>query len=153
MDGPLTFELHERLAADTFHIGDFPLCQVLMMNDQRYPWFILVPRKSQLTELYHLVEEDRVSYIQETSFLSQKIMDAYAGHKLNVATLGNVVPQLHVHHVVRYREDDTWPGPVWGQGEAVPYEDAILKERLSRLSLLEGELFTPTQFFKDMTHS
>ncbi len=151
MDGPLTFVLHERLSADTFYIGDFPLCQVLMMNDQRYPWFILVPKKNQLTELYHLTEEDRVHYIQETSFLSQKVMDAYAGHKLNVATLGNIVPQLHVHHVVRYREDDAWPGPVWGVGESVPYDDEMLKERLSRLSLLEGELFTPTQFFKDMT--
>jgi diadenosine tetraphosphate (Ap4A) HIT family hydrolase len=149
MDGPVSFELHERLEADTFHIGDFPLCKVLLMNDQRFPWFILVPRKGQMTELYHLTEEDRVSYIQETSFLSQKIMDAYSGHKLNVATLGNVVPQLHIHHVVRYRDDEAWPGPVWGFGQAVPYTDDVLKERLSRLSLLKGELFTPTQFLSD----
>ncbi|GLQ31253.1 HIT domain-containing protein [Litoribrevibacter albus] len=150
MDGPVNFELHERLEADTYHIGDFPLCKVLLMNDQRFPWFILVPRKGQMTELYHLTEEDRVSYIQETSFLSQKIMDAFSGHKLNVATLGNVVPQLHIHHVVRYRDDAAWPGPVWGFGEAVPYTDEVLKERLSRLSLLKGELFTPTQFLKDL---
>jgi diadenosine tetraphosphate (Ap4A) HIT family hydrolase len=150
MDGPMSFELHERLEADTFHIGDFPLCQVLLMNDQRFPWFILVPRKPQLTELYHLTEEDRVHYIQETSFLSQKLMDAFSGHKLNVATLGNVVPQLHIHHVIRYREDDAWPGPVWGAGTPVPYTDEMLRERLSKLSLLKGELFSPTPFLSDV---
>lgn len=148
MDGPVTFELHPRLAADTFYLGDFSLCQLLLMNDARYPWFILVPRKGQLTELYHLTEEDRVKYINETSLLSQKVMDAYSGHKLNVATLGNIVPQLHIHHVVRFREDDAWPGPVWGVGEREEYSESLLKERLSRLNLLAGDLFAPSEFLK-----
>ena len=151
MDDPAEFELHKRLDEDTLYLGDFPLCRLLMMNDQRFPWFILVPRKAQLTELYHLTEQDRLKYIEETSFLSQKIMDAYAGHKLNVATLGNIVPQLHVHHVVRYREDAAWPAPVWGHGESKPYDKALLRQRLDHLTILSGDLFKPSAFYYEMT--
>jgi len=134
------FELHPRLAADSFVLGDFPLCRLLLMNDAQYPWFILVPRRVGAREIYLLEERDQQQLLRESSQLSRALMEAYRGEKLNVAALGNVVPQLHVHHVVRYANDAAWPGPVWGRQPARPYAAA---EKLGRCEalwpLLPGE--------------
>lgn len=121
----MTFELHPRLAADTFPVGDLPLCRLLLMNDAQYPWFILVPRREGAREIYLLDEADQAQLLRESVRLSRAMMDAFRGHKLNVAALGNVVPQLHVHHIVRYPGDPAWPGPVWGRHPPRAYaEDA-----------------------------
>jgi diadenosine tetraphosphate (Ap4A) HIT family hydrolase len=117
----VTFALHPRLAADTIALGDFPLCRLLLMNDAQYPWCILVPRRDNAREIYLLDERDQQQLLRESMQLSRAMMDAFAGHKLNVAALGNVVPQLHVHHIVRYPGDAAWPGPVWGRHPAKPY--------------------------------
>src|SRR5262245_27562488 len=98
----MSFELHPRLAADTIVLGDFPLCRLLLMNDAQYPWFILVPRRAGAREIYQLDERDQQQLLKESAQLSRAVMDAFRGEKLNVAALGNLVPQLHVHHVVRY---------------------------------------------------
>ena len=131
------FELHARLAADTFALGDFPLCRLLLMNDAHYPWFILVPRRAGAREIYELAEPDQQQLLRESGALSRAVMAAFGGDKLNVAALGNVVPQLHVHHVVRSARDPAWPKPVWGALPPRPYTDA---ERAARVAALKPAL-------------
>ncbi|MGQ0586377.1 MAG: HIT domain-containing protein [Gammaproteobacteria bacterium] len=129
----MTFELHPRLAADAFVLGDFPLCRLLLMNDAQYPWFILVPRRVGAREIYLLDEADQAQLLRESSALSRALMEAFRGEKLNVAALGNVVPQLHLHHIVRYAADPAWPGPVWGRHPAQPYSNAAKVQRIDVL--------------------
>lgn len=141
----LEFELHPRLEADTFIMGDFPLCRVLLMNDSHFPWFILVPRRAGVSEIYHLSEEDQIQLLKESSVLSQVLADSFSARKMNVAALGNVVHQLHVHHVVRYEDDVAWPAPIWGVVDANPYSDEEIESIRQRIhTLLEGEMsFAP----------
>lgn len=129
----MDFELHPRLAADCFALAELPLSRLLLMNDAQYPWCILVPRRAGIREIYELSDNDQLALLRESSMLGRALMQAFAGSKLNVAALGNVVPQLHVHHIVRYENDPTWPAPVWGRHPARPYEDAqrrVFAERL-----------------------
>ena len=96
------------------------------MNDSNYPWFILVPDRDNIREIYQLEAADRRQLLDESCLLSGFLMDRYKGDKLNVAALGNQVPQLHLHHLVRYQGDPAWPAPVWGKCPAIPYaEDAM----------------------------
>lgn len=136
------FSLHPRLKSDSVVMGDFPLSRLLLMNDSRYPWFILVPRCPEITEIYQLGEEEQCQLQRESVVLGQALMSAFGGDKLNVAALGNLVPQLHIHHIVRYRDDATWPGPVWGVGTSVPYTEEQLTAVRAMLSsdLLPGLL-------------
>jgi len=127
------FELHARLAEDCIVIGDLPLCSLLMMNDARYPWFLLVPRQENIKEIYQLSAEDQCQLAKESSVLSQSLMTLFSGDKMNTAALGNIVTQLHVHHIVRYYTDEAWPSPVWGLGEAQHYTHAELDD-LEQLS-------------------
>jgi len=118
------FELDPRLAADTFLVGETPLCLLLLMNDARYPWLILVPRRGDITEPFELGEADQAQLWQESMRLGEAMKAHFAADKLNIAALGNQVAQLHVHHIARFHVDAAWPGPVWGVGSAVPYGDA-----------------------------
>jgi len=137
----LEFKLDPQLKADTVHVGDFPLCRVLLMNDSNYPWFILVPRRAAVTEIYHLDEADQLQLMRESAVLSENLADIFAARKMNVANLGNMVSQLHVHVIVRKQTDIAWPAPVWGKAPAAPYNVEELKSVLARLdTLLEGEL-------------
>lgn len=130
---PTDFELHPRLAADTTVIGDWPLCRVLLMDDANYPWFILVPRRGALREIHDLGDADQQQLLRESAALGRAALAAFGGQKLNVAALGNVVPQLHLHHIVRHAADAAWPAPVWGRVPARPYVDAARSERIARL--------------------
>ncbi|MCG3171002.1 MAG: hypothetical protein CALGDGBN_02574 [Pseudomonadales bacterium] len=118
------FELHPALAADCAVVGDLPLCRVLLMGDRNYPWLILVPRRPGLREIHDLAPADLARFWAESALLGRALMAHFGGHKLNVAALGNVVPQLHVHHIVRFTGDPAWPRPVWGVVPAVRYTDA-----------------------------
>ena len=129
----LEFSLAPQLQADTHKLGDFPLCTLLLMNDVHYPWFILVPRRAGVTEIYHLSEADQVQLLHESSALAQTASDLFAAKKMNVANLGNMVSQLHVHVIVRKEDDAAWPGPVWGKVPAEPYSDAQLADIKQRL--------------------
>lgn len=122
------FLLHQQLAADCIELIDLPLCKVLLMNDSQYPWFILVPRVADVRELYQLSWDDQQQVMNESSLLSELLMQTFKGEKLNVAALGNVVPQLHIHHIIRYQSDIAWPKPIWGVKQPVPYEDKALAE-------------------------
>lgn len=136
-----SFELHPRLAADTFLIDDWPLCRLLLMNDAQYPWCILVPRRNNIREIYDLCGEDQRRLLQESSALGQAMMAAFTGHKLNVAALGNMVAQLHIHHIVRFQTDAAWPAPVWGKHPPQPYSTV---EHTTRIAQLRTHLTVPT---------
>ena len=130
------FALDPRLAADTFVVGVTPLNQVLLMNDARYPWLILVPWRCTVTEPFELSEADQAQLWRESMRLGEAMKAHFAADKLNIASLGNQVAQLHVHHIARFHADDAWPGPVWGVGNAVPYSDAALEALMNELRIL-----------------
>jgi len=127
------FELHPLLEEDTLTIGDFPLCRLLLMNDAGYPWFILVPRREGIREIFELDYADQVQLLQESSHLAKMLSRLFEADKLNIAALGNMVPQLHIHHIVRYRSDQSWPHPVWGRFPAKPYTQRALQETCANL--------------------
>lgn len=127
------FELDERLAADTCWLGDFPLCRALLMQDANYPWLILVPRLAGLKELFELSPQDQQQFMLESSLVAASMMRLFSAEKMNIAALGNVVPQLHVHHIARFQDDAAWPKPVWGYVPARHYENAELQARTGAL--------------------
>ena len=104
------------------------------MNDANYPWVILIPRVIGATELYHLDQTQRAQLDRESIYLSQKLMTVYQGKKLNTAALGNVVSQLHIHHVVRFDTDAAWPGPIWGKVEVISRSEDDIAAQLLVLS-------------------
>lgn len=136
------FEIHQQLQADCVQLGCFQLTQLLLAQDANYPWFILVPQRENITEIYQLDEEDQRQLWSESAIFSQVVMECFAGHKLNVAALGNMVPQLHLHHIVRYPNDPAWPGPVWGAAEPKKYsKPQLAKVTNSLLPLLKNKGF------------
>jgi diadenosine tetraphosphate (Ap4A) HIT family hydrolase len=116
--------LHPRLAADTEALGDFDLCRVLLMNDARFPWCILVPRLPDLRDFHDVPRGERLRLYDEIERTSLALAQIGRADKMNVAALGNMVPQLHVHVIARTTTDAAWPGPVWNTGPAQPYADA-----------------------------
>jgi len=123
MFAAMTFTLDSRLAADSIVLGDMLLSRVLLMNDARFPWLILVPRRPNLREFLDLAATERAILMEEIAKVSSALKDVTQAEKLNVAALGNMVPQLHVHVIARFAGDPAWPNPVWGRGPAKPYED------------------------------
>lgn len=126
----MSFELHPRLAADTAFVCDWPLCRVLLMEDGRYFWLVLVPRLPDVTEITDLIPEDRAQLMEEAARAGRIIRQAGAA-KLNIGALGNLVPQLHLHVVGRAPGDPAWPGPVWGHSPAAPYDPILKAQRLA----------------------
>ncbi|MCF4994321.1 HIT domain-containing protein [Pseudomonas syringae] len=127
------FALDPQLEKDTLTIGDFPLSRLLLSNDANYPWFILVPRREAISELFQLDVTDQQQLWNETTALAELLKDLFEADKMNVATLGNVVSQLHMHVIVRKRDDAAWPAPVWGKHPARPYtaeQVTAIRERL-----------------------
>jgi diadenosine tetraphosphate (Ap4A) HIT family hydrolase len=127
------FTLHPQLQNDTVVLGEFPLSLVLLSRDANYPWCILVPQHSDKRELFHLSEKDQQQLMRESCHLAEVMADLFVPDKMNVAVLGNVVPQLHMHHVARFRTDAAWPGPVWGAHPPKAYTETELSGRVSRL--------------------
>ena len=128
------FALHHQLAADCHVVGDLPLSTVLLFDEQRYPWVILVPRVPSIREIYELSGVQRERLVEESCAVGQFLLEAFAGNKLNIGALGNVVPQLHVHHVVRNVGDPAWPGPVWGHSPRQPYAQDACIERIAKIT-------------------
>lgn len=133
-----TFELHPRLTADSMVLGDWPLCRLLRANDATFPWFILVPKVAGISEIHQLSRADRDQLWAESDTLSHWLVAEYQPKKLNIAALGNSVPQLHVHHVARYTSDACWPAPIWGQQAAVALTAAQRAQLHTRLQRLDG---------------
>ncbi|WP_342243210.1 HIT family protein [Pseudomonas sp. OTU5201] len=135
------FALDPRLQQDTLPIGDFPLCRLLLMNDAQYPWFILVPRREEVSELFQLGADEQRQLWQETTFLAETLKDTFGADKMNVATLGNVVSQFHMHVIARRREDVAWPAPVWGRHPAVAYSSEDVAAIRAKLRLVLADDF------------
>jgi diadenosine tetraphosphate (Ap4A) HIT family hydrolase len=135
------FALDPRLQQDNLLIGDFPLCRLLLMNDAQYPWFILVPRREEVSELFQLGADEQRQLWQETTFLAETLKDTFGADKMNVAALGNVVSQLHMHVIVRRREDAAWPSPVWGRHPAVAYSPEQVAAIRAKLRLVLADDF------------
>lgn len=117
-----SFDLHERLANDCVIVGDLALCRVLLMDDCRFPWAVLVPRRAGAVEVHDLPPGDRVALIDEIALVSRALKKVSGAQKMNIGALGNIVSQLHIHIIGRNEGDDAWPGPVWGAGARVPYD-------------------------------
>lgn len=138
------FELHPQLEKDTVLLGRFALSQVRLHRDANYPWCLLVPEREAMVEVYHLGLEDRLQLMRESCHLSEVMVDLFVPDRMNIAVLGNIVPQLHMHHVVRFENDPAWPGPVWGAVAPKAYDEAVFESLQARLkSALRGEDFTP----------
>ncbi|WP_062065550.1 HIT domain-containing protein [Cellvibrio sp. OA-2007] len=136
------FELHPRLAQDSIVIGEFDLSLLLLSRDANFPWCILVPKREDVFEIHHLSEEEQLQLIRESCRLAEVMTSVFDADKMNVAALGNVVRQLHVHHIARFTDDPAWPQPIWGKLPAKEYTTAELAERVKRLqNALVGEGF------------
>ncbi len=137
---PSAFKLHAQLAADTFMVGDLPLSRLLLMNDARFPWCILVPRRQGLRDLHELDSADGAQAFVEIRQLSMVLLTLSDVDKINVGALGNRVPQLHIHVIARRTTDAAWPDPVWGSGPPRPYApndtEALLNNLRATLNLL-----------------
>ena len=127
------FTLDARLAAESHALGDLALCRVLLFDDARFPWIVLVPRRPGLVEMTDLPRNDRHVLLDEIGTAMDALKGATAPYKLNVAALGNSVRQLHIHVIARFQNDAAWPSPVWGRGERVPYKPDTLAERENKL--------------------
>lgn len=106
------------------------------MNDSQYPWFILVPQRSNITEIYQLDKNDREQLMIESCLLSEALQETYRPDKLNIAAIGNLVPQLHIHHIARYKTDKAWPAPIWGKFSPLPYGEADAQAQIVCLQKL-----------------
>jgi len=141
------FQLDPRLAADTWPLGHLPLCQLLLMNEARYPWLILVPRRAAMVEVFQLARAEQAQLGRETSALAQTLKEQFAADKINIAALGNQVAQLHVHVIARKRGDAAWPAPVWGRFAPAPYTAAqvdAIRAQLCRALGAAGAGFSAT---------
>lgn len=137
------FRLHPRLEQDCEQLGRFALCRLLLMRDANYPWCILVPEREGVTEIYQLSDDDQRQLMRESSLLAETMARLFAADKMNVAAIGNVVPQLHVHHIARHRDDPAWPAPVWGRLPAGAYAKDALAQRLEALRNALGKGLHP----------
>ena len=129
------FTLHPQILKDTIELGDLPLSHVRLMNDTTYPWLLLMPRRVDASEIIDLDEPDRLQLMAEIAQVSQVVKALTGCDKLNVASLGNAVPQLHVHVIARFRDDAAWPKPVWGQVPAVAYSEEAASNLISQLRI------------------
>lgn len=127
------FELHPQLEKDCIRVCELPMSLVLLMNDCQFPWLIQVPQIAGLTEIIQLDEEQQQTLWRESALLDRTLQALFQPDKLNLAALGNMVPQCHIHHIARFKHDLAWPGPVWGKVPSVPYEAMMLAKTLQRL--------------------
>jgi len=129
----MKFELDKKIAADTIALSESDRYVIRLANDARFPWVILIPKVSSITEAYQLDVGFQQQLAVDSGLLGQEMMALYQGDSFNTGALGNVVRQLHIHHVVRFQNDEAWPGPVWGAGRPVPYKDEELIVQVEKL--------------------
>lgn len=129
----MPFQLHPRLAADTTIIGECPLSLILLHKDKSVPWIILVPKKANLVEFHHLSMEEQQQFLLESQCISELLEQEFHADKINLGALGNLVPQLHYHHIARYKNDVAWPGPVWGNTSGEQRSELEQKELAEKI--------------------
>ncbi|OJH06855.1 MAG: histidine triad protein [Alcanivorax borkumensis] len=130
--------LHPRLAADTGALGETDLCWLRWMNDQRFAWIIVVPKRDGLREWHHLPMDEQQALLAQVNDLAGQLERITDADKINIGALGNMVPQLHIHIIARYVDDPCWPGPVWGQGTPQPWADGQVPVWIAELALADG---------------
>ncbi|WP_448954239.1 HIT family protein [Labrys neptuniae] len=130
------FTLHPQIIADSIAVGDLPLCHLRLMNDAGFPWLLLIPKRAEISEIIELDAAERAVLIEEIATVSQVLKSLTGCDKLNVAALGNMVTQLHIHVIARFKGDPAWPKPVWGQVPARPYAEAVAADLVSQLRIL-----------------
>ena len=133
MNRPRDRHLHPQLADDTHPVASWPLCELRLLDDANHPWLILVPRVVEAVELIDLSNAQQGELMREIGVASRVLQAVFKPHKLNVAALGNLVPQLHVHVIARFQDDIAWPRPVWGTAAAKPYTEEALVRRIEAL--------------------
>ncbi|MFA0412479.1 HIT domain-containing protein [Vibrio renipiscarius] len=140
----MSFELHPQLAKDTTVLGHFPLCVALLHKDNIVPWVILVPKRNNLKELHHLPMHEQQQFLLESQAVSQALEATCQPDKLNLGALGNMVPQLHIHHIARFKADAAWPGPIWGNTPGIFRNDDEQQALHTRIANVLGlsSLFT-----------
>jgi diadenosine tetraphosphate (Ap4A) HIT family hydrolase len=144
----MDFKLHPDLQRDGIVIGSFPLSLLLLINDSHYPWFVLVPQRPGIRDTIDLTPDDYQTLWQESAELGRAIMRVFAGEKLNIAALGNVTPQLHVHHIVRFSNDAAWPAPIWGKHPFQSYsQDDVsrIREKLYQANIKQLQFVLPSK--------
>lgn len=129
----MSFELDKRLQSDSVHIATLGICDLRLSTDSRYPWLILVPQIANVSELIDLAHEQQLAVLAASNQTSKLLQQCFSPHKLNVACIGNIVKQLHIHHVARFEYDEAWPQPIWGLGERVDYSENALAEIVTML--------------------
>jgi len=127
-------KLHPQLEKDCIVLGEFSLCSLLLLNDANYPWFILLPNRKNIREIHQLSVTDQQQLMTESMFFSQCLEQIFQPDKLNIAALGNMVPQLHIHHIARFTTDACWPAPVWGAVTSIPYQK-------KQIEIIKNQLF------------
>lgn len=130
---PQTWSLHPQLEGDTMPLGDLPLSRVLVINDATYPWLLLVPRRLRVDEITDLDEVEQAQLMTEITRVARALKSVTGCDKLNIAALGNVVPQLHVHVIARRKNDPAWPKPVWGAAPARSHDPGALERFMTAL--------------------
>ena len=139
-------KLHPQLEKDCIVLGEFSLCSLLLLNDANYPWFILLPNREGISEIHQLSVADQQQLLKESMFFSHCLEQIFQPDKLNIAALGNVVPQLHIHHIARFTTDACWPAPVWGAVASIPYQKKQIE--IIRKQLLKWFENNDKQIFK-----
>lgn len=127
-----SFKLDEQLRQDCLHIIDLNLCRVLLMNESQFPWIILVPQCEGLSEICQLNKQQQLDLLNESNRVSNALLNEHPDCKLNIANLGNIVTQLHIHHIARFKHDATWPAPVWGNYKPKPYSSIMANEQTTK---------------------
>jgi len=134
-------DLHPQLAKDCVVLGRFLLSRLLLMKDANYPWLILVPDRDAVSEIYQLDEADQQQLQRESSCVARLLADTFNADKINIGALGNMVPQLHIHHIARFTNDPAWPAPVWGACPAKPYSDTELEDTIGKIKAVLEKQF------------
>lgn len=127
------FKLDEILAKDTFLIKDLKLCQLRLMNNANYHWLVLIPKRQDVSEIFELNHQDQQQLSFETANLAKILKDIFQADKMNIAAFGNVVKQLHIHVICRFKNDRVFPSPVWLDNEKTLYQENILKDKIEFL--------------------
>lgn len=128
------FELDKILKKDTFFVHDMELCQLLLLNNQHYPWLVLVPKRADKTEIFELSEKDQILLSREVNKISKMSKEIFGADKINIAAFGNVVSQLHIHIIARYKNDRVFPDPVWLDKEKKEYLNDDEKEIIKKIN-------------------
>jgi len=128
-----SFVIDSQLKQTSYPLTSLDVCDLRLVDDQRWPWLLIIPRVAQAVELIDISPNLRAQVWLEIDHVGRVMRDQFSPHKLNIAALGNQVRQLHVHCIARFPEDEAWPNPVWGVGDSVPYDSELLNSRLNAL--------------------